>query len=216
MNVQRLRLTFGRDERLKYVSHLDMMRLWQRAFNRAGVPLAYSQGFSPHPRISTAAPLAVGVTSNCELLDVFLEPAGDPSAFLDRIEPEMPPGLRLTAAAEVALDSPSLPSRLRFAEYETAFAAGLPAAEIASRLEALLSAPSLPRERLRDGRVKHYDLRPLIADLRPRDGSARHATIWMRLQANPSGSGRPEEVLAAMGIEAPPLRITRVGLILDQ
>jgi radical SAM-linked protein len=62
--MQRLRITFARGKELKYISHLDLMRLWQRALRRADIPLAYSQGFSPHPRLSIAAPLAIGVTSS--------------------------------------------------------------------------------------------------------------------------------------------------------
>ncbi|UCG84296.1 MAG: DUF2344 domain-containing protein, partial [Dehalococcoidia bacterium] len=71
--MQRLRVTFSRSDSLKFISHLDMMRLWQRALRRADIPLAYSQGFSPHPRLSLAAPLAIGVTSSAELMDVFLQ-----------------------------------------------------------------------------------------------------------------------------------------------
>ena len=72
--MHRLRLKFSRGEQLKFLSHLDLMRLWERAFRRAGMELAYSEGFSPHPRISLAAPLSVGITSIAELMDVFLEP----------------------------------------------------------------------------------------------------------------------------------------------
>ena len=67
--MQRLRLTFSRGEELKYISHLDLMRLWPRAIGRADMPLVYYQVFSPHPRLSLAAPLAVGVTSSGELMD---------------------------------------------------------------------------------------------------------------------------------------------------
>jgi radical SAM-linked protein len=62
--MQRLRIRFSRGEEIKYISHLDLMRLWQRALNRAGLEIAYSEGFNPHPRMSLAAPLALGVTSN--------------------------------------------------------------------------------------------------------------------------------------------------------
>ncbi|KPK23033.1 MAG: hypothetical protein AMJ70_04475, partial [Dehalococcoidia bacterium SG8_51_3] len=70
--MQRLRIKYCRGEELKYISHLDIMRLWQRALNRAGISLAYSEGFHPHPKISLAAPLAIGVTSEAELMDVTL------------------------------------------------------------------------------------------------------------------------------------------------
>ena len=70
--MQRLRIKFRRGAEVKYISHLDIMRLWQRALNRAGIALAYSEGFHPHPKISLAVPLAVGVTSEAELMDIIL------------------------------------------------------------------------------------------------------------------------------------------------
>ena len=71
--MQRLRVTFSRGEELKYLSHLDVMRLWERALRRADLPLAYSQGFSPHAKISIAAPLPLGVTGERELMDIVLQ-----------------------------------------------------------------------------------------------------------------------------------------------
>ena len=68
--MQRLRIRFRRGPELKYISHLDIMRLWHRALQRAGISLAYSQGFNPHPKISLAAPLALGITSEAELMDI--------------------------------------------------------------------------------------------------------------------------------------------------
>ncbi len=69
--MQRLRTSFSRGEELKFLSHLDLMRLWERAFRRAGISLASSEGFTPHPRISLAAPLSVGTTGQAELMDVI-------------------------------------------------------------------------------------------------------------------------------------------------
>ena len=74
MPIQRLRVKFGRGRKLKYISHLDLMRLWERGLRRAGVPVAYSEGFNPRPRLSFASPLAVGTTSESELLDILLTP----------------------------------------------------------------------------------------------------------------------------------------------
>ena len=70
--MPRLRVRFSRGEELKFISHLDIMRLWQRALRRAGISLVYSEGFNPRPRLSLAAPLAVGVTSEAELMDIYL------------------------------------------------------------------------------------------------------------------------------------------------
>ena len=72
---QRLRLRFSKGEQLKYISHLDLARAWERAFRRAGLPVAHSQGFNPRPRLQIAAALPVGVTGRAEYLDVWLTEA---------------------------------------------------------------------------------------------------------------------------------------------
>jgi radical SAM-linked protein len=68
----RLVIKYTKEERVKYISHLDFLRLVQRAIRRADIPVAYSQGFNPHPRLSFASALAVGVTSEGEYLDIYL------------------------------------------------------------------------------------------------------------------------------------------------
>ena len=74
---QRLRIRFTRDETLKFIGHLDMARTWQRIARRANLPLAYSEGFNPQPRLTFAAALQVGCTSDHEELDMVLSPACD-------------------------------------------------------------------------------------------------------------------------------------------
>src|SRR4030043_377355 len=93
--MQRLRLKFSRGEELKFLSHLELMRLWERAIRRAGLPLAYSEGFTPHPQIALAAPLSVGVTSQAELMDVILSRWMPPQSFTAQIEQQLPPGQEL-------------------------------------------------------------------------------------------------------------------------
>ena len=76
---QRLRITYRKDGPARHVGHLDVMRTWERAIRRAKLPLAYTQGFSPHARIALAAPLPVGTIGERELMDIWLdEPAGPP------------------------------------------------------------------------------------------------------------------------------------------
>ena len=91
--MQRLRIRFSRGEEIKYISHLDLIRLWQRALNRAGIPLAYSAGFNPHPRISMALALAMGVTSEAELMDIMLDKFVSPHSFTAAISRQLPRGI---------------------------------------------------------------------------------------------------------------------------
>ena len=88
------RLTFEKTGRAIYISHLDLMRTMQRAFLRAGLPLAYSQGFNPHARMRVLLPLSVGTASLCERMDVLLREALPPAALPGRLNPCLPEGLR--------------------------------------------------------------------------------------------------------------------------
>ena len=90
--MQRLRIKFSRGPEVKFISHLDIVRLWQRAFNRAGIEIAYSTGFSPHPRIALAAPLALGVTSEAELMDIFVIRGVAPNFFVSAVNQQTASG----------------------------------------------------------------------------------------------------------------------------
>ena len=76
--TQRLRLTFAKTEAMRFTGHLDLHHTWERTFRRAGLPLAYSQGFNPHPRLNLASALPLGFTSECEVIDVWLEQEMEP------------------------------------------------------------------------------------------------------------------------------------------
>lgn len=214
--MQRLRVRFGRGEATKFISHLDITRLWERAFRRARIPLAYSEGFHPHPRMSLAAPLAVGVTSEAELMDIFVARPLSPHWFTGAVSQQLPPGIEILGVYQTALNLPSLQSQVRYAEYrvqlETTEAS---AREIASNVEALLSAERLPWHHLRDTGQRSYDLRALIDDLRVVSSADCVTTLEMRLRCDSGGSGRPEQVVLALGYTQPPLSIHRTRLILD-
>jgi len=137
--MHRLRLKFSRGEKLKYLSHLDLMRLWERALRRAGLPAAYSEGFSPHPRISLASPLAVGVTSRAELMDVFLNRTVSPGLFMEKVVPQLPDGIEILEVYPVNVQAPSLQSRLRQAEYLVELETDREAGQITAELKSLLA-----------------------------------------------------------------------------
>ncbi len=198
---QRLRITFAKGEELRYISHLDALRLWKRALRRAKVPLEYSQGFHPQPKISLAAPLPVGCTGEEEVMEITLERPLSLSALAKGLRKQLPLGITLKEVKEVYLALPPLQSQVRFAEY---VALPIEEGELQGRIDRLLAAKAIPRER----RGKEYDLRPLIDDLRL-EGRA----LWMRLRQDAQGAGRPDEVLEALGLERAGKAIHRTRLI---
>ena len=98
--MDKLRLRFEKTGRAVYISHLDLMHTMQRAFNRAGYHLKYSEGFNPHPQIAIALPLSVGTGSLCEIMDFKLKEETDLAALPERLTAVMPEGIRVLEAYE--------------------------------------------------------------------------------------------------------------------
>lgn len=212
--MQRMRVRFSRGEEVKFISHLDIIRLWQRALLRAGIPLAYSEGFNPHPRISLAVPLAVGVTSEAELMDVFCASVVSPHWFQDAVSQQLPPGVTILQTYQLPLTIPSLQSMVRWAEYKVSLADGQTTEAVNAAITRILAANDIPWQHHRDTGVRNYNLRVLIDTLQLVELNADHLTIAMRLRCDSSGSGRPEQVAAALGFTEQPVSIHRTKLVL--
>jgi len=213
--MQRLRIRFCRGREVKFISHLDIMRLWQRALHRARVSLAYSEGFSPHPRMSLAAPLPVGVTSEAELMDIVGTKWVSPHWFTSVVSQQLPPGIEILQVYQIALTMPSLQSQVRYAEYRVEVETEKGQRDIESAVTSLLSKNHLPWQHQRDTGWRSYDLRALIDDLWLIDWHYPYATIGMRLRCDNTGSGRPEQVAAALGFTPYPRSMHRTKLILE-
>ena len=225
----RLRITFSKSGALRYTGHLDLQTIWERTVRRAGLPLAYTQGFHPGPKIQIASALPLGFIGRAEIVDIWLQdnvgagfiPAlgGDePHPYADLLQPAAPPGLTVLSVGQVDERGPALQTQVASAEYEVTLLDPVDGKKLAKCLAALLEAASLPRER----RGKVYDLRPLIEEisLTPcpsptgvlREGVGMR--VFMRLAAREGATGRPEEVLDVLGIPIEMTRIERVRLIL--
>lgn len=210
VRAQRLRVGFRRGEAARELSHLELMRAWEEAMRRAGLPLSYSGTRRPTPRISIAAPLPVGVTSSCELMDVYLRERVPPQEFLRRVAPELPPGLEAASAREVGLELPALQTLVRWAEYEADIpAAGRSRREVEEAIARLLAAESLSWEHQRETKVRRYDLRPLVLGLWLEGEGDGLFRIAMRLRIDQQRAGRADQVLAALGFSEPAVRIHR-------
>jgi radical SAM-linked protein len=208
----RMRVIFSTDESVKYVGHLDLARAWERAIRRAGLPLSYSQGFHPQPRIQFAAALPVGVTGAAEVMDIYLDEEIDPDDFLARLDPALPRGIRPTSAAPVPKDLPSLQSTICGASYGVEVETDDPDAAFCARIEAFLARPSAWRERRRGDRLARYDLRPLVEGIRYRGTCELGQAFDTDMRSEPGATGRPDELLAELGFEASARRIERLSL----
>jgi radical SAM-linked protein len=196
LTQQRLRLQFSKRGALRYVGHLDLATTWERALRRAELPLEYTRGFNPRPRLQFAAALPVGLTSEAELLDVWLTqrvPLDPPGALSERLNATSPVGLRTVQVAEVPIKAPALPPQVTSAEYTIAPSdPALSPDDLWARAQALLAQTRIERVL----RGKTYDLRPLILALHQDNGGLLIAHLSTGERAN----ARADELVAALGL----------------
>lgn len=165
---QVLRLRLERSGDARFISHLDLMRTFGRALLRAGVPVALTQGFNPHPRFSLAMALPLGASSEAEYVDVELREVRDALAVARELNRHLPAGIRVRQVQEIPPGSPSLQAQIRWARWRLCPRFRPPArpGELERTLQALLDEPSLPWTREKRGQVRTVDVRPLIRSAR--------------------------------------------------
>ncbi|MGI5850669.1 MAG: TIGR03936 family radical SAM-associated protein [Caldicoprobacterales bacterium] len=170
----RLVIKYTKEERVKYISHLDFLRLVQRAIRRADIPVAYSQGFNPHPRLSFASALAVGVTSEGEYLDIYLKDDMDPELLCNKMNEKLPSGIRFVEGRIVDEKLPSLMSLIERAEYAIVLPGEVPQKfNLPSVIGEFLSQQEIWAVRTNRKGSRQIDIRPMIhgMDAFERDGN---------------------------------------------
>jgi radical SAM-linked protein len=185
------RLRFTKLGKVRFLSHRDIARVWERSLRRAGVRVAYSEGFSPRPRLSFGLALSTGYESLAEYLDIDLADDVDPTQLPAVVTPSLPRGID----AQVAVSLPPGTASLQQAVTSSTWRIDLPQvapAVLAGEVQRVLSLDELPITVERKGAEATLDARPAILDLTP-DGSA----LWAELATQPR-SLRPAELLRAI------------------
>jgi radical SAM-linked protein len=203
----RARITFTKQGALRYTGHLDLHRLWEHAMRRADLPLSYSQGFHPQPKISLASALPLGFSSRCEALDVRFNEDLPVEEIAARLQASLPREIQIVRVESVDEKLPALQTQVLSAVYQVQLTEPADGLELRRRVEEVLQAESIQRER----RSKFYDLRPLIEELEITE--AENPSIRMKLAAREGATGRPDEVLQTLGIEPETARVERTELI---
>ena len=197
---QRLRLWFRVEGDKRYLSHHDMIRLWERALRRAGLPLRMSEGFNPRPKMSLVEPRSVGIASEAEVLEFELADWVNPDAVLGKLSCEVPADIAIDRMDMVRPSDKARPACV-------VYAARLeePPSDLPERVRRLLERREAPVVRRRPTGDKSLDARPFIESL-----EAGPAGVRMVLRTGPSGTVRPDEVLRLLGLE--PEAITRADI----
>ena len=201
---QRLRIVFGKLGSQKYVGHLDLARTWERILRRAQINLSYSQGFNARPKMQLATALPLGITSECEILDIWLERPLPVEGLAERLMAVSPPGLPVYRIEPVPLKSPALQALLESSVYLMTPRDPVDVADLRRRVSDLMSQPEIQRTR----HDKAYNLRPLIYALSVSD----EGQIRAELALSAEGTGRPDELLDSLGLPVGSMGVHRVEI----
>lgn len=210
--VQRLRLRYAKRGRLRFSSHRDFQRALERALRRAEVPMAYSAGFHPHPKVSYANAAPTGVASEAEYVEIGLASACDPQAVAAALDAALPPGLDILEAVQAA--TPDFAARLEASVWEIELRE-VAVDEAAQAAGALMAVPEALVERLTREGVRRFDARGAVVALEARPG-AQGCAILTLVVRHGTPSVRPDDVISALRLVADlvppkPPRVTRLA-----
>ncbi|MDR1702992.1 MAG: TIGR03936 family radical SAM-associated protein [Sporomusaceae bacterium] len=223
--MARVRLKLTKGEEVRYLSHLDYVKAVERALRRSQLPVAYSEGFNPHLKLSFASALAVGVTSDGEYIDAELTQEMDLKEFAAKLAPCFGKGIQLITAAYVAKSSPALTASLNLAEYEAAlfYSTEMPRADAAAALEKFNTAASILFTKKTPKGSREIDLKNFLAQpLKIAPASqAGQLILNLAIKMTPTGSAKPADVLTALaagyGFPATDaVLINRTGLYIEK
>lgn len=186
---------YGIDGDLRFISHHDTLRLFRRALARADLPVRYSEGFNPHPRIMIPLPRPVGVASCAEVIVVETEHPIDPDDALQRLDRQTPEGIAMLSSRRLALAEHLQPILVRY-RLDTA---GASTEELSSRVRSLLDSKTAVVQRVgpKNPKGRSFDVRPFIADLR-----AAEDGVEFTLRVSQDGTAKPSEVAGLLGYDA--------------
>ncbi|MBU6245043.1 MAG: TIGR03936 family radical SAM-associated protein [Actinomycetales bacterium] len=213
--VQRLRLRYAKRGRLRFSSHRDFQRAFERALRRAGVPIAFSAGFSPHPKVSYANAAPTGSASEAEYLEIGLQAACDPHRLRQALDDALPPGLDVIEV--VVARTPDFVARLQASVWRIE----LPEVDVAAAsaaARALLEADEVVVERLTKQGRRSFDARGAVLslDVAPAGEDPGGCAILTAVVRHGTPTVRPDDVLAALRrvadlVPPAPPRVTRLA-----
>lgn len=214
--MERLRILFEKTGGMRYTSHLDLQKVWIRALLRAKLPLAYTQGFHPTPKVGYAWPLPLGWGTKGELIDIWLDdPTGaevEAASFIENVNRSMPDGLRILGIEKLPYSDPALTIVIQSAVYQMTFPRGTEECTVRGKMESLMSQETIERER----RGKVYDMKPLVESWECGSDEEGRACMTVQMAARDSAMGRPDELAAALGFDPFEVNIVRLRYLLKQ
>lgn len=212
--VQRVRLEYAKRGRLRFSSHRDFQRALERAIRRAGIPIAFSAGFSPHPRISYANSAPTGTASEAEYVELAVTETIDPAWVRERLDASLPEGFDVVRVVDAT--PPDLAARLQASLWRIALP-GVAPADAAAAAERFLEETSIEVSRMMKSGIRTFDARgPVVAlEVEPRESEEGCAILHVVVR-HVTPSVRPDDVLSALRsvadlVPPAPPRVTRLA-----
>lgn len=204
----RVLLRLRKGEQVKYIAHLDLMRTFEHALRRARIPVAYSEGFNPRPKMHFAGAIGVGVTSDDERIVLDLAERAPVKEIMDRLNGSLPAGLEVLDVEELPEGVKSPLSRLNASEYRITLRCPARCDEqtVRAKVDELLAAPEVRVVRKRD-ETKEVDIRPNILGVDAIECSGGKLVLTARLRSGSSGGARPQDLAQALNDRLPGLDV---------
>jgi radical SAM-linked protein len=215
-------ISFSKTGYIKYTSHLDMMRMFKRAFRRSDIKLQYSQGFNPHPKMGFAQPLSLGYAAEAEYIEFETREPYDKTALIDGLAQSVPAGIRLTGAGMIPDEAKSLAASVEAAEYRVDFPLPYYAEDFQSLVSGYLQQQVIMAEKRqkKTKKLKEVDIRGKIREIKVLAGEDEKLAMEMRLDCGSGSNLSPELVIktfldfASIECERYSIEVSRKKLIL--
>lgn len=207
-----IRFRFDREEGLKYIGHLDIMRLFERALKRAEMPVAHTQGFNPRMKLVFGLPMALGLTSNCEYADIELDAEMTPETFMTKLNPHLPLGIKVMDAGNIEKCG-NIMNIIAAARYDVTIVPdkSIDRDEMTGMVQQILNLETLPVMKKSKKGMREVDIRPLIYSLTAGKVSDEAWVLGAFLNAGATDNLRPELVLDAFSqVTGATFRITSI------
>lgn len=205
----RVRARYAKQDRLRFVSAIDLGRIWERALRKAQLPIGYSEGFTPHPKVSFPDALALGYASTGEYVELTFAVPVDVDAAVTGFNRAAPPGLRILDAVVAGEGAPRFARWLRASLWDVRYPRG-EAAGLSDGVAALAHAERLPVDRERKGTTTELDLRPALHAIVSREDTVRVALHHTEPPFRPSEVHQALRAVVGASLPEPRL-VTRIA-----
>jgi len=212
--ISKIRIRFSKEDEARFISHREVNNTLVRALRRAKLPVAFTQGFTPHPKISFSQPTSVGIESCAEFVDIELHTEIDPNQLMNRLNDTLPKNLRILESREIPRDTPHPSNQIIQSIYRVSVPKTLAgnSEELQAKIQKFMDHHEIWFERQKYGKKSEkINIKPLVEEIRivdevptpgPSKGGEDMLVLEMKLKDSNTGKGRPDEVLQML-LDAP-------------